>query len=449
MPSATIDIAASGGGDGGRVRSRKGKTEARIGFLRSCLVSFEKKKRSKADIRRVVHSVKVGFALVLASLLFLLDPLYKKVGDNAMWAIMTVVVTFEFFAGATLCKGLNRGLGTILGGGLGCLAAALAQEVGGFGHAFVILAFVFVFGAGASYSRLVPAIKKRYDYGALIFILTFNLVVVSGVRAERVLELARERLLTIVIGFCLCIFVSLLVFPLWASDELHDSLASRFRDLSGSIEGCLDEYFRSPENKPSFSFSGCKSVLHSKLRDETLANFAKWEPCHGRFRLFHPWDKYLQIGELLRDLAATILLFEPCLRSSKEASELLKQSIEEPSELTGTTLVWILGELGESITRMRRSELSEDITPKLKAVRRELSSTGRKLGKEGSSAGDVMAIMSFLFVLSETVNKVEEVAKEVEELTKLVQPAGEAPDNMNGIATGVNPELAKKCEQMC
>lgn len=54
---------------------------------------------NKQDMRKLIHSVKVGLALVLVSLLYLLDPLYKQVGENAMWAIMTVVVLFEFFAG--------------------------------------------------------------------------------------------------------------------------------------------------------------------------------------------------------------------------------------------------------------------------------------------------------------------------------------------------------------
>lgn len=56
-------------------------------------------KQSKYDKRKVLHSIKVGIALVLVSLLYLLDPMYKRVGDNAMWAIMTVVVIFEFTAG--------------------------------------------------------------------------------------------------------------------------------------------------------------------------------------------------------------------------------------------------------------------------------------------------------------------------------------------------------------
>ena len=49
-------------------------------------------------------------------------------------------------SGATLGKGLNRGMGTILGGGLGCLAAVIAQDVGGVGNSIIIATSVFIFG---------------------------------------------------------------------------------------------------------------------------------------------------------------------------------------------------------------------------------------------------------------------------------------------------------------
>ena len=94
-----------------------------------------------------------------------------------------------------------------------------------------------VAGAGATYLRLEPNIKKRYDYGVMIFILTFNLVVVSGVRADEVLKLAKDRLLAIVMGFVVCISVSLFVFPFWTSDELHHSTASKFHHLANTIQG--------------------------------------------------------------------------------------------------------------------------------------------------------------------------------------------------------------------
>lgn len=92
-------------------------------------------------------------------------------------------------------------------------------------------------GGAATYTRLVPRIKKKYDYGAMIFILTFNLVAVSGLRVSQVMEIARERLLMIVLGFGICICTSLFVYPIWAGDEFHDSLISKFEDLASSVEG--------------------------------------------------------------------------------------------------------------------------------------------------------------------------------------------------------------------
>ncbi|TXG63630.1 hypothetical protein EZV62_010624 [Acer yangbiense] len=390
------------------------------------VISFLGENRNRNDVRKIIHSIKVGIALVLVSLLYLLDPLYTQVGENAMWAIMTVVVLFEFFAGATLSKGLNRGIGTILGGGLGCLAAAFAQEIGGVGNAIVIGACVFIFGAVATYSRLVPRIKKRYDYGAMIFILTFNLVVVSGLRAEKILQVARERLCTIVMGFVVCIFTSLLVFPIWASDDLHDSVTSKFEDLALSIETCLDEYFSigsEKENQPKFSFNSCKSLLYSKSKDESLANFARWEPWHGKFGFSYPWEKYLQIGEVLRDMAATTLSFKGCLRSPRQSSETLRASIKEPCEVVGSSLAWTLRELGGSIKKMRRCQTVALIMPKLKSMRQELSVVAlvspSTLGGQLQNSDGVLEIASFVFTLMEIIDKVEELTKQVEELGEL------------------------------
>jgi len=53
----------------------------------------------KEDPRRVIHSIKVGLALSLASMLCLLESLSQGIGQNAIWAVMTVVVVLEFTAG--------------------------------------------------------------------------------------------------------------------------------------------------------------------------------------------------------------------------------------------------------------------------------------------------------------------------------------------------------------
>ena len=54
---------------------------------------------SNGDKRRLFHAAKVGLALVLVSLLYMLEVIHDRLGDNAMWAVMTVVVIFEFTAG--------------------------------------------------------------------------------------------------------------------------------------------------------------------------------------------------------------------------------------------------------------------------------------------------------------------------------------------------------------
>ncbi|XP_031402061.1 aluminum-activated malate transporter 8-like [Punica granatum] len=385
-------------------------------------VGFVREGRSKYDMRKVIHSIKVGIALVLVSLLYLVDPLYNEVGKNAMWAIMTVVVLFEFFAGATLSKGINRGIGTILGGALGCIAAVLAQQIGGVGNSVLVGISIFIFGAAATYSRLIPSIKIRYDYGSMIFILTFTLVVVSGLRAEQVMDVARQRLATIGMGFGICIFTSLLVFPNWASDELHVSMATKLEHVASSIEGCLEEYFMSGSDKEkqgSNSCKNCKSVLHSKSKDEMLANFARWEPWHGKFGFSYPWNKYLQIGENLRELAVTVVSLRSCLESPRQPTKDLREPMREPCRAVVSTLSWALNELRESIMKMKKFQGGPEVLPKLKAVRVELTLLTAQVG--ALQKDEELAVVSFVFLLTEIVEKVEELGKEVEELGKLAR----------------------------
>ncbi|MCD9644745.1 hypothetical protein HAX54_033167 [Datura stramonium] len=383
------------------------------------IVSSLKERIAKLDMKKVIHSIKVGIALVLVSLLYLLDPLFQKVGQNAMWAIMTVVVVFEFYAGATLSKGINRAIGTVLGGGLGCLAAILADESGEIGGALVVGISVIIIGVGATYSRLIPSVKKRYDYGVMIFILTFSLVVVSGVRADKIMKLAGERLSNIGMGFAVCIFTSFM-YPIWAGDELHSSTASKFDKLASSIQGCLEEYFEianDKEKQPTMDVSKCKSVMHSKSSDESLANFAKWEPWHGKFGFFYPWEKYLIIGEVLRELAAMVFSLKGCIQSVRQPSPTERESIRELCEKIGLSLATILMELGESIRDMKICRAKILMT---QCMRQELISL--LLNSENNSTNETtLGLASFIFQILEMVDKVELLATKVEELAEIAR----------------------------
>lgn len=52
-----------------------------------------------SEPQKVIHCFKVGMALCLVSLFYYINPLYEGVGGNAMWAVLTVVVAFEYTVG--------------------------------------------------------------------------------------------------------------------------------------------------------------------------------------------------------------------------------------------------------------------------------------------------------------------------------------------------------------
>ncbi|CAN1256646.1 Aluminum-activated malate transporter 12 [Linum perenne] len=282
-------------------------------------------KLGKDDPRRAIHAVKVGLALTLVSLLYLLEPLFQNVGQNAIWAVMTVVVVLEFTAGATLCKGLNRGLGTILAGSLAFVVEYIAEETG------PVFRAIFIGGAAATYMRFLPYVKKNYDYGVLIFILTFNLITVSSFRVTNVLKIAQERFITIAIGCAICLFMSLLIFPIWSGQDLHNSTVNKLQGLATSIEACVNEYFREDDDDDKCDdedpiYKGYKAVLDSKSIDEALALYASWEPRHSR-NCRYPWQQYVKVGAALRRFSYTVVALHGCLQTEIQVKRLQDKQV--------------------------------------------------------------------------------------------------------------------------
>ncbi|CAK9150565.1 unnamed protein product [Ilex paraguariensis] len=84
----------------------------------------------KKDPRKVVHSLKVGVAMTVASLVYLLEPLYEGIRQNSIWAVLTVTLIVEFRAGATLYKGFNRLMGTVVALSFAFLFEIIARHLG-------------------------------------------------------------------------------------------------------------------------------------------------------------------------------------------------------------------------------------------------------------------------------------------------------------------------------
>ncbi|CAN0842961.1 Aluminum-activated malate transporter 12 [Linum grandiflorum] len=360
------------------------------------------------DPRRVIHAVKVGVALTLVSLLYLLEPLFQGIGQNAIWAVMTVVVVFEFTAGATLCKGLNRGLGTILAGSLAFFIEFIAEETGHLYRAIFIAISVFIIGALATYMRFFPYVKKNYDYGVVIFLLTFNLITVSSFRISNVLKIAHERFVTISIGCAICLFMTLVVFPIWSSQDLHNSTVNKLRGLANSIEACVNDYFSDQEvpaekedddaddeKEEDPIYQGYKAVLDSKSADETLALYASWEPRHSR-ECRYPWQQYVQVGAALRRFSYTVVALHGCLQTEIQTPKSCRALFKDPCVRLASEVAKVLKELATSINDRRHCSpeiLSDQLQKALQDLNNAIKSQPRLfLGSNTNQATNILAM---------------------------------------------------------
>ncbi|CAJ2632241.1 unnamed protein product [Trifolium pratense] len=379
------------------------------------------KKIGKDDPRRIIHSLKVGFALTVVSLFYYSRPLYDGFGVAGMWAVLTVVVVFEFTVGATLSKSINRGCATLIAGALGVGGHHLATIVGERGEAFVLGTLVFILAAGATFLRFVPKIKARYDYGMVIFILTFCLVTVSGYRVEELLELAHQRLSTIIIGASTCMVISIFVCPVWAGADLHNLVASNIEKLANYLEGFEGEYFHSLEDKEKSKslLQGYKSVLNSKAIEESLTNFARWEPGHGGFSLRHPWKQYLKIGVLVRECAYKIETLNTYLNPEIQASLEFKCKIQEPCTKMSSESNKALKAISSSMKTMTNPLAAKSHIENSKSAIEELKVTLEVISLEDVELLAIIPVATVAAILEEITFSVEKIYDSVSELSNL------------------------------
>lgn len=91
------------GGGGGRFRAARcwELLRSAAGVLRGKAVGLAGRlgRIARDEPRRVAHSVKVGLALTLVSVLYYVRPLFNSWGASTMWAVLTVVVVMEYTVG--------------------------------------------------------------------------------------------------------------------------------------------------------------------------------------------------------------------------------------------------------------------------------------------------------------------------------------------------------------
>ncbi|CAL5017079.1 unnamed protein product [Urochloa decumbens] len=379
---------------------------------------------ARDDPRRVVHSLKAGLALTLVSVIYYVTPLFNSWGDSTVWAVITVVVVMEFTVGGTLSRGLNRALATLVAGFLAVGAHMAAQLCGEKGEPILLGVFVFLVGSAATFSRYIPEVKARYDYGVTIFLLTFSLVGVSSYRVEEIIELAHERFTTIAVGVAICLFTTVFIFPIWAGEDLHKLTTGNLDKMAEFLEGMGSECFgenSSWENLEDKAFLQVyKSVLNSKVREDSLCTFAKWEPMHGKFCFRHPWNQYQKLGTLCRQCASSMEALVSCVTTLKksqypEANPELCQKIGATCAAMSLNSAKALRGLSLTIRTMTTpSPINNDMSTATKAA-----SDFRAEFSEDVALLQVMHMAIVASLLSDIVIQIERITESTNNLARL------------------------------
>ncbi|KAH7685527.1 Aluminum-activated malate transporter protein [Dioscorea alata] len=381
------------------------------------------KKLANDDHRRLLHSFKVGIALTLVSTLYYVTPIFKGFGSSTIWAVLTVVLVMEFTVGGTLTKGLNRAMATLLAVASAFGAHHVAILTGGKGEVILLGIFIFLIAVVATFLRFIPVIKARYDYGVLIFMLTFSLVAVSSFRNHETFMLAYKRLMTIAIGVAIALLVSVLVFPIWAGEDLHLLTATNLERLAGFLEGFGAEYFgekvKHDKIKSKALLQTYKSVLNTKATEDSLANLGRLEPRHGRFRFRHPWKQYQKIGSLCRRCAYLVeALSSYIIRSeSQAASELenntrIRDACMDISK-ESRSAIKVLASSVKTMTTL--SDSKNHMTAAAEAAK----SLKMTLSEEGLLIREALHIATIVSLLLEIVSCAQDIEVAIEELAKL------------------------------
>ncbi|KAM7491444.1 hypothetical protein LguiA_034365 [Lonicera macranthoides] len=323
---------------------------------------------AKEDSNRLIFSLKVGLAVLLVSLLILLQAPYQVFGTNIIWSILTVAIMFEYTVGATFNRGFNRALGSLLAGILAIAVAQLALSSGRVAEPFIIGISIFLIGTITSFMKLWPPLVP-YEYGFRVILFTYCLIIVSGYRMGNPIRTSMDRLYSIAIGGIVAVLVNVLILPIWAGEQLHKELVSNFNSVADSLEECVRKYLEDDgSDHPEFcktvmdefpdepAYRKCRSTLNSSAKLESLAIAAKWEPPHGRFRhFFYPWSEYVKVGAVLRYCAYEVMALHGVLHSEIQAPYNLRFAFQTEIQEATSQAAELVRCLGEDVNKMKRT----------------------------------------------------------------------------------------------
>ncbi|XP_078151554.1 putative aluminum-activated malate transporter 3 isoform X2 [Carex rostrata] len=245
-----------------------------------------------------------------------------------------------------------------------------------FAHAaepYIIGASIFLVAVVTSFMKIWPPLVP-YEHCFRVTLFTYCLIIISAYRNSNPVFIALTRLYCIAIGASIAVVMNVLVFPIWAGEQLHNELIASFHAVAESLEECVKKYLDANcsghiEFPQSFtdepSFQKCRATMNSSARIDFLANSAKWEPPHGRFRLFYPWSQYVKVGSVLRHFAYDVMSLHGCLHSN-QGIYCMKLVAEQEIRNAASQATELLCQLANNLSDMKHNPV--ETTNILKSV---------------------------------------------------------------------------------
>ncbi|KAK9200320.1 hypothetical protein WN944_015517 [Citrus x changshan-huyou] len=220
-------------------------------------------------------------------------------------ALVSLVVFFKEPLSATLNKGFNRALGTFSAGGLSLGIAELSLYAGAYQEVIIVISIFIAVGAGT------------------------------------------------------CLVVNVCIYPMWAGEDLH-KLVVKFSKASLLPWKCVD-YERVPSKILTYQasddpvYSGYRSAVQCTSQEESLMEFAIWEPPHGPYRSFnYPWKNYVKVSGALRHCAFMVMAMHGCVLSEIQAPPEKRQVFASELRNVGNEGAKVLRKLGDKVEKMGR-----------------------------------------------------------------------------------------------
>lgn len=181
---------------------------------------------SSLDPLRVRRAAQSALACVIALVLVLIYRL-----PHGYWALVTIIVLTQPNVGASISKGVLRIVGTVLGAAVGVVLLQLVQQPVPF---VLLLSFVIVVSSYCGAGHVAP-------YAFAIFGITTIIVAMSGFLDPTLgVSIAVQRSAEVAIGIIVALFVTMVIWPIRATDELPRRLAATVRACASLFRTVTD-----------------------------------------------------------------------------------------------------------------------------------------------------------------------------------------------------------------